>query len=138
MSESDIPKSLRDILGEGHSERINTMVLSIIRESTGKPVIRMEDEIQAAADSLREFLFANVYRNPVAKSEEVKAQEMLIRLFEFFVKHPDRMPSLYRNNCEFESVERCVCDFIAGMTDRYAIEVYSGLHIPKVWRGPQV
>ncbi len=138
LSEADIPKSLRDILGEGHSERINTMVLSIIRECTGKPVIRMESEIQAAADSLREFLFENVYRNPVAKSEEVKAQEMLIRLFEFFVKHPDRMPLLYRRNCESESVERCVCDFIAGMTDRYAIEVYSGLHIPKVWRGPQV
>ena len=138
LSVSDIPTELRNILGETHSERINTMVSSIVRESMGKPYIRMEAEIQLAADRLREFLFANVYRNPVAKSEESKAQEMLMRLFEFFVRHPERMPSLYLRNCESETVERCVCDFISGMTDRYAIEVYSELNIPKVWRGPQL
>ena len=138
LSVSDIPRELRDILGEGHSKRIDTMVRSIIRESTGKPYIRMEPEIQLATDKLRDFLFENVYRNPVAKSEESKAKEMLMRLFEYYVRHPDRMPLLYRRNCETESVERCACDFIAGMTDRYAIEVYSDLYIPKVWRGPQV
>ena len=138
LSESDLPKELRDILGHGHSQRINTMVTSIIRQSTGRPVIEMEPEIQLAADRLREFLFANVYRNPIAKSEESKAQDMLQRLFEHYVRHPERMPLLYRKNCEDESVERCVCDFISGMTDRYAIEVYSDLYIPKVWRGPQV
>ena len=138
LSVTDIPRELREILGEGHSQRINTMVTSIIRASTGKPYIQMEPEIQVAADRLREFLFANVYRNPIAKSEESKAQEMLLRLFEYFVRHPDRMPALYRRNCAEESVERCVCDFISGMTDRYAIEVYSGLYIPKVWRGPSV
>ncbi len=135
MTISDIPKELRDVLGERHSQRINTMVTSIIRESTGKPMIGMEPEIQEATNALREFLFEHVYRNPVAKSEESKAQEMLIRLFEHFVKHPQRMPELYRRNMESESVERCVCDFLSGMTDRYAIEVYSDLYIPKVWRG---
>lgn len=138
LSVSDIPRELRDILGEGHSQRINAMVRSIIRESTGKPYVKMEPEIQLATDKLREFLFENVYRNPVAKSEESKAKEMLMHLFEYFVTHPDRMPLLYRRNCEEESVERCACDFIAGMTDRYAIEIYSDLYIPKVWRGPQV
>ncbi len=137
LSVQDIPRGLRDILGESHSTRINTMVTSIIRQSTGRPQIDMEPEVGAAMTALREFLFENVYRNPVAKSEEKKAQEMLIRLFDHFVKHPDAMPSLYRNNCEREPVERCVCDFLSGMTDRYAIEVYSQLYIPKVWRGPQ-
>ena len=137
LSVNDIPKGIRDILGESHSARINTMVTSIIRESSGKPYIKMEPEIQLAADALREFLFENVYRNPVAKSEESKAKEMLMRLFEHYVRHPDRMPLLYRRNCETESVERCACDFISGMTDRYAIEVYSDLYIPKVWRGSQ-
>ena len=131
----DIPKPLRDILGETHSDRIDTMVHSIVRASTDRNAIQMEEEIQYATDRLREFLFEAVYRNPVAKSEEGKAQEMLIRLFEHFVKHPDGMPLLYRRNCEKEIVERCVCDFISGMTDRYAIEVYSDLYIPKVWRG---
>ncbi len=131
----DIPKNLRDILGETHSERIDTMVHSIVRASTDQPQIKMEEEIQYATDRLREFLFEAVYRNPVAKSEEGKAQEMLMRLFEHFVKHPDGMPLLYRRNCEKEIVERCVCDFISGMTDRYAIEVYSDLYIPKVWKG---
>ena len=138
LSVSDIPAELRNILGESHSQRINTMVTSIVRASTGKPYIQMEEEVQTAADALRSFLFENVYRNPIAKSEESKAQEMLMRLFDHFVRHPERMPALYRNRCESESVERCVCDFISGMTDRYAIEVYSGLYIPKVWRGPSV
>ena len=138
LSEADIPKEIRDVLGEGHSARINTMVSSIVRESTEQPYIRMEAEVQTATDALREFLFEHVYRNPVAKSEESKAQEMLMRLFEYYVKHPDRMPLLYRENCETETVERCACDFISGMTDRYAIELYTDLYIPKVWRGPQI
>lgn len=133
----DIPKDIRKVLGEDHSERINSMVTSIIRESTDRPYIKMEPHIQESADKLREFLFERVYRNPVAKAEESKAQDMLMRLFDYFVKNPDKMTSLYRRNCEFEPVERCVCDFLSGMTDRYAIEVYSNLYIPKVWRGPQ-
>ena len=138
LEPEDIPEGIRKILGNAHSERINTMVNSIIRESADKPYIRMEEQIQTAADGLREFLFERVYRNPVAKSEESKAQEMLIRLFEYYVRHPEKMPPLYRDNCESEGGERCVCDFIAGMTDRYAIEVYSSLYIPKVWKGPQI
>ena len=111
------------------------MVTSIVRASTGRNVIGMEPEVQAASDKLREFLFERVYRNPIAKSEESKAQDMLLYLFDHFVRHPEQMPTLYRNRCHIDSVERCVCDFISGMTDRYAIEVYSDLYIPKVWRG---
>ena len=135
LSIEDIPKDLREILGETHSERINTMVNSIIRESTGKPIVAMEPEISEATNRLRDFLFERVYRNPVAKGEESKAQEMLIRLYHYFVEHPDKLPTLYRNRLSVDLVDQCVCDFIAGMTDRYAIEVYSGLYIPKVWRG---
>ena len=135
LSAEDIPAWIRDVLGNGHSQRINTLVTSIIRASTDKDVIMAEDEVQKAMSALRDFLFERVYRNPVAKSEEGKAKEMLIRLYEFFVKNSERMPYLYQQNCEIEGVERCACDFVAGMTDRYAIEVYSELYIPKVWRG---
>ncbi len=137
LSESDIPCELRDILGRGHSERINTMVSSIINASTDKGEIKMQSEVQSATDRLREFLFERVYRNQVAKSEEVKAQAMLTALFEFYVTHPDKLPELYLNNVERDGAQRCACDFISGMTDRYAIEAYSELYIPKVWRGPR-
>ena len=137
LSQQDIPKLLRELLGETHSKRINTMVSSIIKASADKPCIVMEPEIQTATDELRGFLFERVYRNPVAKSEESKAKEMLTRLFEYYVSNPDKLPRFYRENCESEGVERCACDFISGMTDRYAIEAYSELYIPKVWRGPK-
>ncbi len=137
LSPEDIPSELRDILGDTHSARINSMVSSVITASTGMPEIKMQNEVQIATDRLREFLFERVYRNPVAKSEEVKAQAMLTALFEYYVSHPDKLPELYRANCERDGVERCACDFISGMTDRYAIEAYSELYIPKVWRGPK-
>ncbi len=137
LSGEDIPKELRDVLGDTHSKRINTMVSSTIRASTDKNTIQMEPHIQAATDALRTFLFERVYRNPIAKGEEIKAQEMLMHLFEHYVNHPDKLPAFYRARCESESKERCACDFISGMTDRYAIEAYSELYIPKVWRGPR-
>lgn len=130
----DIPKSIREVLGNGHSERINTMVTSLIQNSTDKPQISMSDEVQRATDELRTFLFDNVYLNSEAKSEDSKAQNLLIFLFEHFVKHPEQIPEHYRQFVDEEGVERCVCDYVSGMTDRYAIETYQELFIPKVWR----
>ena len=60
---------------------------------------------------------------------------MLIKLFEYYVANPEKMPNTYLKNAESEGVERCVCDFVSGMTDRYAIETYNDLFVPKVWRG---
>ena len=135
LSVEDIPADIREVLGNKHGERINTMVTSIISASTDKPMIAMTPDVMEAMDKLRTFLFENVYLNPAAKGEENKAKDMLAFLFEYFVKHPEKMPELYfRNICE-ESVERCVCDYISGMTDRYAIDLYSELFIPRVWRG---
>ena len=135
LTVEDIPKEIRDVLGDKHSQRINTMVTAIISESADKPYIAMTSEVGEAMDKLRSFLFETVYLNPLAKSEETKAKEMLAFLFEYFVKHPDKMPELYNRNIREETVERCVCDYISGMTDRYAIDLYSELFIPRVWRG---
>ena len=135
LSPLDIPKELRDILGTTHSQRINTMVTSVIDASTGRPDIQMTPEIQKATDQLRDFLFERVYRNSVAKHEDKKAKALLIQLYEYFVDHPERMPEFYYHNTEKESVERCVCDYVSGMTDRYAIEKYYELFIPEVWKG---
>ncbi len=135
LCREDIPSELRAILGETHGDRINRMVTSIIHASADRGEIRMEEDIQQATDELRAFLFANVYTNPEAKAEDGKAKEVLSALFAYFVQHPNEMPRFYYGLTETESVERCVCDFISGMTDRYAIETYRNLFIPKVWKG---
>ena len=134
----DIPAEYRDVLGEGHSERINTMVSSVIEASRALDDIRMEDEIGRATNGLRDFLFERVYLNPKAKREEAKARLLLEHLYEYFCKNPDKMPEFYYHNTESEPVGRCVCDYISGMTDRYAIDLYKELFIPKEWETPHV
>lgn len=131
----DIPAELRAVLGERHSERINRMVLSVITASTDKPEIKMTDEIQQATDALRRFMFENVYEDKVAKREDDKSKALLISLYEYFCRNPEKMPREYFVNVENEGVERCVCDYVSGMTDRYAIELYNELYVPQVWGG---
>ena len=134
LRQEEIPADLRATLGETHGERINTMVASVLLASEGKPVICMEPDIQAATDALREFLFARVYRDNAAKVEEGKAKAMLAQLFTYFKEHPEELPALYRKNIGTEGVERCVCDHLSCMTDRYAIECFRQHFIPEVWR----
>ena len=135
LKESDLPSEIVRVLGNSHSERINTMVQSIVEASYDRPYITMSGDVGKATNDLRDFLFQNVYLNPVAKSEDAKSQEMLIKLFEFYVKHPERMPDSYRRNLDSEGVERCAADFVSGMTDRYAIDTYTDLFVPRIWRG---
>ena len=130
----EIPQHLRSVLGETHSRRINTMVLSVILASTDRPCIQMEDEVQQATNELRTFLFSNVYTNSAAKNEDGKAKGILAALFELFTRQPEKMPDFYYQRCQNEGIERTVCDFISGMTDRYVIDLYKELYIPKVWK----
>ncbi len=136
MTLTDIPAEIRDTLGNKHGERINTMVSSVIDGSTDCDTIQMTKEIGEATSELRDFLFKAVYFNPVAKAEEAKAKELLVRLFEYYSERPEQMPRLYFENTKTEQVGRCVCDYISSMTDRYAIEKYKELFIPDVWRTP--
>lgn len=133
----DIPKELIDNLGNTHSGRIATMVKSVIGASSGKNAISMDKEIYDAMMKLRGFMTENVYKNPIAKSEESRAKDMLRFMYEYFVKHPDKLPREYMTD-ESESVERRVCDYIAGMTDRFAINLFEELFIPKMWKSPKV
>ena len=95
----------------------------------------MTDEVQQATNELRSFLFARVYENSVAKSEDEKAKALLVRLFEYYSERPELMPKVYYNNVESEGVGRCVCDYISSMTDRFAIDTYNALFVPRVWGG---
>lgn len=137
MTKEDIPPQIRKVLGDSHGVRINTMVSSVIEASADKPEIKMTSEIGEATAALRSFLFDAVYRNPVAKSEESKAREMLARMFDYFREHPEKMPEFYYKNTKSDSVERCVCDYISSMTDRSAIDTYKNLFVPSVWRTPE-
>ena len=117
----DIPLEISNVLGFTHSERIDTLTVDIIESSAGTGEIRQSTACREAMHNLREFMFEAVYRNPVAKGEESKAQDMLRRLFEYYRKDPDRLPPEFQDIREREGVERAVCDYIAGMTDNYAV-----------------
>ena len=129
----DIPLEISNVLGFTYSERIDTLTTDIIRESADIGALRQSDACREAMDNLREFMFEHVYRNPVAKGEESKAQGMLMRLFKYYCHDPDMLPPEFQDIRERESVERAVCDYIAGMTDNYAVEKYSAAFIPMSW-----
>lgn len=130
----DLPRELIKILGDTHSKRINTMVLSVINESLDKNEVKMSDEIQDAAMKLREFLFERVYYNEMAKSEQKKAECVLEQLYNYFIKNYNLLLPEYEPIIAKEGIDRAVCDYIAGMTDRYAINTYCELFVPKTWK----
>lgn len=131
ISEEMLPKSATDVLGHSKSERITTLIMSIV--NNGVSDIHMSPEIQKAHDELRAFMFENVYSNSIAKAEEAKAKSLVEKLYRYFYKNPDKMPDEYKNIMNRFSKERAVCDYISGMSDGYAINLYTELYIPKSW-----
>jgi dGTPase len=129
----DIPVHISQELGFTHGERINTLVADVITASTDRPEIVQSPEKAAAMADLRAFMFEAVYRNPVAKGEESKAQELIRRLFEYYQKDPDKLPTDYQDIRIREGVDRAVCDYIAGMTDNYCMEKYGDAFLPSAW-----
>jgi dGTPase len=129
----DIPAGLQEILGFTYSQRINTLTTDVILASDGADTIRQSDKVAKAMSDLREFMFDAVYRNPIAKGEETKAQDMLLRLFEYYTKHPEELPEEYQYILEQEGEMRAVADYIAGMSDSYAVEKYRKLFLPAAW-----
>ncbi len=135
LSLADIPKPLLSVLGTSHSERINTLVTSVIMESRDRPRIGMTKEVEEAFSELRSFMYQHVYTNSAAKYEDDKAKELLCSLFAYYQERPEAMPAFYVANLERDGVDRCVADYVSGMTDRYAVDLYRDLFIPKVWKG---
>ncbi|MGI6678369.1 MAG: deoxyguanosinetriphosphate triphosphohydrolase [Dehalobacterium sp.] len=131
ISKSDLPFSCLKVLGSRHSERINTMVKDLIKCSINREEIGMSSEIKSAMDELRSFLFKRVYIGSKAKWEETKAKDMLKILFSYYLKHPEVLPQEYRSGDEHEVQ---VCDYVAGMTDRYAIAQFNEIFVPGGFR----
>ncbi|MBP3305437.1 MAG: deoxyguanosinetriphosphate triphosphohydrolase [Oscillospiraceae bacterium] len=134
LTDADIPRAITDVLGENHSQRINTLVCDMIRVSREAGAVRLSPAVDQALKDLRAFMFENVYRNPVAKGQESKAKDMLSRLFEYYVNHPDALPEDFQPQMSFDGMERTVCDYIAGMTDNYAVDKFTQIFIPAGWQ----
>lgn len=135
LSEDMLPKQYTQVLGHTVRERLNTLIHSIIEESCGKPEILMAPEVEEAMKNLRIFMFENVYKNSVSKKEDPKAKQLLVDLFGYYMDHIEEPPGEYRMLMEQgDSKERVVCDYIAGMSDSYAIDTFTELFVPKAWK----
>ena len=130
---TSIPSECLKVLGFTHKARINTMIVDVIRESTGKNDVLMSGDVRSATERLRSFMFEAVYIGSEAKVEEKKAQNIITELYFHFVNNPSELPSISLNKLGHTDVDRLVCDYIAGMTDRYAIKKFSEIFIPTSW-----
>lgn len=135
IKKEDIPKDCTNMLGESHGERINTMILDVINNSLEKDKISMSQEIAHYTKKLRDFMFERVYLNKVAKKEEDKAMYIIEQVYNYYFQNYDHLPKehrkLYRKGETFK--EDIICDYIAGMTDRYVVNLFKELFIPKAW-----
>lgn len=131
-----IPKQFLDNLGSTHGQRINTMILDVIKNSMDKDTISMSSEVAYLTRELRDFLFENVYYNKVAKSEEEKATFILTKIYEYYSRNFDSLPKFYTDIYKDNNFTKSeiIKDYIAGMTDRYAMKVFEDLYMPKPWR----
>lgn len=161
LSEDDLPPSCAAALGNRHSQRIDTMVRDVVETSwkrtragqsswgqtvddyrrsqewvsrmaeEGRQLVEMSPTVLAATNELREFLFRRVYTQSPAKAEEGKVQSMLAQVYQYFRAHPEEMPLEFSRDPRGEPIERLVCDYLAGMTDRYATGLFAELYLPR-------
>ena len=133
LTNEDIPKDIARVLGSSHTQRINTLVCDAIETSREAGKMQLSDPVERALSDLRAFMFDRVYRNPVVKGEEQKAKDMLRRLYDYYYHNPHCIPEDFQPQMSLEGMERTVCDYIAGMTDNYAVDKYTELFIPMGW-----
>ena len=129
LKEADLPASTHEVLGPDHSARIEALVLDMVQTSAACDDIRMSDRVWDAMMELRSFLFKAVYTAPVVLAETEKAGRLIEAMFDYYVDHLDEIPSEYRDISEGDPLT-AVCDYIAGMTDRYARSRFKSLFVP--------
>lgn len=135
LRESDVPAEIRAVLGSTPGERLDCFIHDIVTNSMDQNDIIMSERVGKAMKDIRQFMFDNVYKNPIAKSEEAKAEMLMETLYHHYMKHVDSMPEEFlRLLSEGEPRERVVCDYVGAMTDRFAIALYSDIFVPKSWQ----
>lgn len=135
LCEEDIPIEIRKVIGLDTKARLDHIVHDIITNSWDKNDVSMTAETAEGFEALRQFMFQNLYKNPIAKSEEIKAQAMIEQLYDYYMNHIEILPAKYlRMYAEGEDKGRVVCDYIAGMTDQFAINRFNEFFLPKAWQ----
>ncbi|MBE5860327.1 MAG: deoxyguanosinetriphosphate triphosphohydrolase [Butyrivibrio sp.] len=134
LKESDVPESICEVIGHSNGEWLNTFIHDIVENSTGLNDIKMSEPVNKALLELRSFMFKNVYTNPVAKSQEGKAENLIKILYEYYMEHEELLPDyLVRLMEDGQPMEKIVCDYISSMTDRFAIARFHEYFVPKSW-----
>ncbi len=134
IKESDIPARFTDVLGHTLTSRLNTEIHDIIKNSFGTDGVRMSEGMAELTSDLRKWMFDNVYTNKVAKSQESKAESLVIDLFEYYMENTEKMPESYLNMItKGDQKERVVCDYVSGMTDRFALAKFREIKMPEAW-----
>ncbi len=132
LSEHDLPDEVKLTLGQKRTQRIDTLVSSLIENSGER--IAMAPKIYESFVQLQQFLYEAVYINPVVKAEESKAEDIVKILYDYFINHKEKLPPEYGEVCRIEGAATAVCDYISGMSDRYAIQLFTRLFVPKGWQ----
>ncbi len=133
LSGSDIPREFSDVLGDSHSGRIDTMIWAVISASRERPEVIMEDAVYHAMMGLREFMFQKVYVASEPKQEEKKADNIIRGLYEYYTKHPETIPQIRKDASGTGDVHILTRDYIAGMSDRFAVAKFTEIYIPAFW-----
>jgi dGTPase len=136
LKERDVPREIGEVVGYAPRERLNNFIHDIVTQSKGSDDVRMSEEVELAMKELRQFMFDRVYSNPVAKKEDSKAVSLVKTLYEHYMNHTDELPKFFVElGLRGEPREKVVCDYISSMTDRFAINLYDELYVPKFWMG---
>jgi dGTPase len=131
LRREELPNRAARVLGESHSARVNTLVTDLVAVSEGAAEIGLSSDILAALDELRDFLFDRVYLRTEASEEQQKAVGLVRSLFEYYLEHPEAVPAEYMLSPG--DLPTRVADYIAGMTDRFALRTYEQLFLPQGW-----
>lgn len=135
LKESDLPEEYISVLGRTTRERLNTMILDMVHSSEGRDDILLSPRVFDAMMGLRQYMYEKVYTNEIALREEEKIKALIGALYQYFAEKPEAMPEEYgRMLREGESLDRIVCDYIAGMTDNYAVRLFQDIYIPQSWK----
>lgn len=132
LTEDDLPRECTDILGHTKSERITTLINSLVENSWAE--IKMAPEIQTQFETLSAFMYDNVYTDSIAKVEEKKVDILVAELYKYFKQHPEKMPEMYHIIAREEGLDRAVTDYIQGMSDDFASVTFQNIFIPKPWK----
>jgi len=132
LKPNDLPMDCVRVLGNTKTKRITTLIASVIEH--GPYEIDFAPEIRKAHDDLKSFMFAKVYTNPAAKQEEQKAELLVKKLYSYFIENSRLLPDEYKAIMKETDADRAVCDYISGMSDEYAVDLYTELFVPKFWK----